>query len=1015
MAIFILVFIFVSHVTRCQIKSWNHTSFRVQDGLPSNLINSILQDHRGFIWLVTQSGLCRFDGTRFDRLLHDPGDSTSPSTDNVIHIKLLPDSNILCTTTRGLYVFNPITFKGRNILIQCPYKGWEKMESIAKDIHLIPALKKIAVITETSVIYYDYKLTTSKTIRFPYKTNDIEKERRFTDYQGIVDFKGNVLIPTNYDDCLHIADYEKGKMYPFEEYKNHPYENLKNHPHLDIMTVDSLGNVWYHQWSNNIDTLYCLKPYGKSIGYNIPKELRGVGWYGGISFSGKDVMIWHYFNDTKKELYELPYLEMLENPGMNIYAKSNSSIKASNYTLITDKDDNVWIGHKFGMEFVKRRNNVIQKIELPLRYADDQESQWVQDMYFINRDSILILANVERVFLYEPAKNNLTKIEDPGFVDATTMWNQVLDMIVPLQGNRILLRGSQDYTYQDGKLTKGLNPKSPLEKSLYKNGSRAVYEDQKQYTWLALYNRLIHFNTIKAEEEVFMDYDNFLFSKISGFTEDESGNVWFANYLNNDLYRYSYKNKMFSKVKMPSQSFSYISSIVYAGDGIFYISDIDGFGRYNSGTNTVHKYYLKDGLPTNAINNLHYVSPYVIASSRNGCFILNTTNGVTYALNISDGIVENIVTQAGIYDTMSQTYYMGGKGCVYKVDMKAISQPLPSPQIFIEDIQIGNKTYRNVSQPLSLSSKQNSISFLAVSVDYHSGKNKHYFYRTVYNGDTSNWVENNGANFSFNNLSSGEYTIFIKSQDKNRQWSINTAMLQFTIATPWHGSWWFYCLLFLLPISIVLYYFYIKLKQYRHIEAIRNQLSRSLHDDLGSTLSSINILSSNRTDDMSKNKTTLLKINESSQRLLSNMRDIIWNINPDNDSIESILNRIREYSSTLLDSKGIDYVIQLPERNIDGKLSLEAKNAILLISKEAVNNIAKYAACTFVEIKIELVNNIVKGYISDNGKGFNYHALIHIGGLNNILDRAKEAKGVAEIISNINQGTKVIFSIPVKR
>ena len=208
-----------------------------------------------------------------------------------------------------------------------------------------------------------------------------------------------------------------------------------------------------------------------------------------------------------------------------------------------------------------------------------------------------------------------------------------------------------------------------------------------------------------------------------------------------------------------------------------------------------------------------------------------------------------------------------------------------------------------------------------------------------------------------------------------------------------------------------------KLKRTIEMEKMRSRLSRDLHDDIGSSLSSINILSRTAQTNLlnsgdEKTKASLEKINERSQRLLDNMSDIIWNINPGNDTIEEVMSRMREYATTMLEAKNIDYDFNFPKEKIDCRLSMEVKNNIYLIFKEAVNNLCKYSGCTHASLSLTFNEKHIHLKIGDNGKGFIEDELKHRGGLRNMQHRAEEIKGLLKLKSIIGKGTEVELIMP---
>ena len=211
-----------------------------------------------------------------------------------------------------------------------------------------------------------------------------------------------------------------------------------------------------------------------------------------------------------------------------------------------------------------------------------------------------------------------------------------------------------------------------------------------------------------------------------------------------------------------------------------------------------------------------------------------------------------------------------------------------------------------------------------------------------------------------------------------------------------------------------------KLKRKIAIEKMRLRISRDLHDDIGSTLSSINIISNlaqkpNHQINDNKAQDALKKINERSQRLLDNMSDIVWSVKPENDTIEEILSRMRLYSTTVLEAKGINYLIDFPVDKINIKVSLEIKNSLYLIFKEAVNNLVKYSQCQNALLSLNIVDENICLKIQDDGLGFDQSELKHLGGLINMQNRADEIKAQFSIVSEIGKGTLILLIVPIAK
>lgn len=202
-------------------------------------------------------------------------------------------------------------------------------------------------------------------------------------------------------------------------------------------------------------------------------------------------------------------------------------------------------------------------------------------------------------------------------------------------------------------------------------------------------------------------------------------------------------------------------------------------------------------------------------------------------------------------------------------------------------------------------------------------------------------------------------------------------------------------------------------KRLLEVERIRNNIARDLHDDIGSTLSSINILSQVALVEQNGNTPTYLKrIGDQSARMMEDMSDMVWSINPRNDSMDKVITRMREFATEIFDSAGIDY--QFSEKIKDGlTLNADTRKNLFLIFKETINNAAKYSKATSVEIELSQQGEILLLRIKDNGQGFDEQKVNAGNGLSNLRERAKEINGVITLSSKNGEGTVWELKLPV--
>ncbi|MFN0217050.1 MAG: ATP-binding protein [Saprospiraceae bacterium] len=193
-------------------------------------------------------------------------------------------------------------------------------------------------------------------------------------------------------------------------------------------------------------------------------------------------------------------------------------------------------------------------------------------------------------------------------------------------------------------------------------------------------------------------------------------------------------------------------------------------------------------------------------------------------------------------------------------------------------------------------------------------------------------------------------------------------------------------------------------------------LARDLHDDLGSALSSISLnsqLAAAATPD--KMREALNRTGEEAREMTSKVRDLMWSLQADNDSIESIVSRMRQFAAPILEAQNIDYQFEISENTHSVQLGVAERRHFYLFFKEAVNNLAKYAHATTVYIQIRCAADHKFLYleVSDNGKGFDPDTVQGGHGLANMAARATLLNGQMSVVTAPGEGTKIVLSFPL--
>lgn len=197
------------------------------------------------------------------------------------------------------------------------------------------------------------------------------------------------------------------------------------------------------------------------------------------------------------------------------------------------------------------------------------------------------------------------------------------------------------------------------------------------------------------------------------------------------------------------------------------------------------------------------------------------------------------------------------------------------------------------------------------------------------------------------------------------------------------------------------------------LQLLRNKIATDLHDDIGSTLSSISIFSQ-MAQQQSKEVIPMLEtIGENSRKMLDAMADIVWTINPENDQFEKIILRMRNFAYELLGAKKIDFEFLADEDVANMKLSMDVRKNLYLIFKEATNNMVKYSDANKALFSIKGEKNNLTMLIRDNGKGFDTGRSTNGNGLKNMKKRAEEMGAYFTIDSKPGAGTTIELKIAV--
>jgi ligand-binding sensor domain-containing protein len=289
-------------------------------------------------------------------------------------------------------------------------------------------------------------------------------------------------------------------------------------------------------------------------------------------------------------------------------------------------------------------------------------------------------------------------------------------------------------------------------------------------------------------------------------------------------------------------------------------------------------------------------------------------------------------------------------------------------------------------------------------------------YRTRLRGyeeEWSSWSSETQKDYTF--IPEGRYTFEVQGRNVyHKTGSIDS--YSFTVLPPWYRTIWAYLGYLIIAGGVIYGGYKIRLNSILKEQRIRDGIARDLHDELSSTLSSINFfadaIDSKKLQPDESNRFLSL-IQKSSHEAKEKVSDIVWVIHSDNDDWENLLLRCKRFAADLLDSKQIDYRFDV-KGSFSGKPDISQRKNIWLIFREILTNIARHAEPDTVKIQFHNDAGILYIYIEDDGNGFDESKIHQNGnGVQNIKDRVKQLRGRYTLQSQPGEGTRWVIEVPV--
>ncbi len=933
-------------------------TYTVQDGLVTNLVRQIFQDSKGFIWIATWEGLCKYNGHKFINYTTADG-----LPHNVVNNFMEADGKLFITFNDGS--------------VGCIQNG--SFQTIAKYPEIFSHFVKlpngkIIIDTYGSGIY-------------EYQNGRFYKPKQDSTTLGI-----KFLLPLN--DSLLLGGNPYGKLFVLTT----GYKLISTFI-LPGITIESLYKDSQHRiWlcSNKGLKLLTLDIFKRNLQLSsLPQNFNRAFFKNSDIYSIIEDSNGGFWVSSTKGLARLS-----KDGYFDLYTQRGGMTHSYVSTFFCDRENNVWMGTREGLIKMVSQNNM-QVIQTP---GFDEMNTVITIMPYENKD--LLLTTFRGAYLYKRNSNS--------FSDLRNSAKRPPLFLIP-RSSPLLFFNTTDINYFDSIQSRII----PL-----KTDNHVIYDysscvDDAGNAFFGLHNGIASVSGKKVRINYSLPY------RITALTMDREGFMW-AGTWEKGLYRIQYTFKQDSLYFL-SEDFSHliphklIRSLFTDSKGNIWVGTRykGAYCLVNKGNNeyNVMSFEQEKGLSSNFIR--------AFAETSEGDIWLGSDLGLDKLIKEKNGFrVFNFSKVSNYYATVysiapaanNEWWCIANNKLVKFKDQNLERTPPLKARIIsarfgsIQDSIVAGET----DSIISLTHAQNLASFEFTAPNYINEKQILFSYRLSGTRDTSWSVPQNVHEVTYASLQSGSYTFEVRTMGWNGQPGESTSF-RFRIKPPFWKTWWFMsiCIFGLGSLLFALYRY--RISQILKLQKVRNRIATDLHDDIGTTLTNISILSQlsdKSLQGQQEAKEYLQRISEEVNESARALNDIIWNVNSNNDTLEEMLIRMRRFAAELFDHTDIRCHLALQPAAFRKKLNMEQRRDLYLVYKESLNNIYKHAEANTVWVELSMVKNSVKMLIKDDGKGFMTEQDTHRNGLKNLRARVEKWKGSISIVSQKGNGTDIEIIIP---
>jgi ligand-binding sensor domain-containing protein len=1020
-----------------------------QQGLNGNEIYQILQDREGFMWFLTNSGLNRYDGYSFRSWTRNPEDHNSPTTISGWYTGFAEDNKGIIWFGHKLAGFYSLD-KSSEKFVHYSHQNDNINSLISDQVFGISAESNTAIWIAALDGLDKFDPQTNKFSHFTHNQNDPTSISSDTLVAIVSD---NKTIPGSAPPVLWLINNRLGI-----DYFNTTTGKLIKHFDFPFMRkgegTDGYFNISAQCKKNDI--IWLGSNDDGIYGFNTATERFLHIEIGRTCEYAKhlDKGLYHVWEDHSGNLWtvndnnELVYFDRA-NGKFYFYKVNRDKARFLDITpfIFEDNNQKIWIGTEKELITVNTNRNRFINAKQVDEDVLTSSGNYIFQLHSTKQGQML--AGAVPLNFLDKKTNILKPFHLP--INLKTLEVYAVRNINEDDKGIIWLTGDFGIISYDPNT--GIARKHQLyenSKALDNESFRGIFQDSKGRYWALNIRGLYIFDVASGKASLFNGKtDPAINNKPFRFPFIDSKGIF---YLGTEAYGFvtfnpeSNESKSFLyDVNNPtSSSNESVTDFIETknlrvpdGQGFIWFGTMGrGLGVFDPVSEKFRFFTAKDGLVNNII--------YSLVADKNGKIWLGTRNGISCFTppeepfnndskivfrnyTSGDGIPEYSCNFNSAYCDTDGTLYFGTRGGgIFYFHPDSLKHNEFIPPVYITEFRLKNnsvslsadstgilKSSIEYTKRIKLNYQQNIISFSFVALNYiHSEKNQYAYKLENYDED---WIITDASKrfATYTNLNPGNYVFKVKGSNNDGVWNETPTQLLIIITPPFWQTVWFKILVALSVTGLVYAFYRYRIGQVLLLQRIRNKIAADLHDDIGSTLNSISVYSEVAKKDPSRKDFALQMIGENSRKIIESMSDIVWSINPENDSFDKIIFRMRSLTYNILKVNKIDCSFKADETLQSLKLPMHTRRNFYLIFKEALNNLVKYSGATRASIQLYLENKNVTFILRDNGIGFDSNQIYSGNGINNMKRRAAEIKAELNIESAPGNGTSIELNLKV--